>query len=36
MSVVAHRDEVERERAEQGSLASWTTDVGTAGWDREA
>jgi uncharacterized cupin superfamily protein len=30
MSFVAHWDEVERERAEQGPLASWTTDLGTA------
>jgi uncharacterized cupin superfamily protein len=27
---VAHWDEVEREREEQGPLASWTTDLGTA------
>jgi uncharacterized cupin superfamily protein len=30
MPFVAHWDEVERERSEQGPLASWTTDLGTA------
>jgi uncharacterized cupin superfamily protein len=30
MTFVAHWDEVERERAEQGPLASWTADLGTA------
>ena len=30
MPAVVHWDEVERERAEVGELASWTTDLGTA------